>query len=64
MPGVRVANVPPSVAEFIVDKPTTVMVTFVPAIPDATEVVSVGAPSMVKVATALSVGVPKVRLTV
>jgi hypothetical protein len=64
VPGVRVANVPPRVAVLNVDKPTTVIVTFVPAFPDAKVVVKVGAPSMVKVATALSEGVPKVRLTV
>ena len=63
MPGVIAANVPPRVAAPIVDKPTTVMVTFVPAIPEANDVVTVGAPSMVKVAIALSVGVFKVRFT-
>lgn len=62
--GVIVANDPPKVAVLIADKPTTVRVTFVPAIPDIGVVVRVGAPSIVNVAIALSVGVPKVRLTV
>lgn len=62
--GVIVANVPPRVAVLIVDKPTTVKVTFVPAVPEVGVVVRVGAPSMVKSRVALSVGVFKVRFTV
>lgn len=62
--GVIVANVPPRVAVLIVDKPTTVKVTFVPAAPEVGVVVRVGAPSIVNVATALSVGVFRVRFTV
>lgn len=54
----------PSVAVETVCMPTTVMVTFVPTIAEATEVVTVGAPSMVKVAIALSVGNVRVRFTV
>lgn len=54
----------PRVAVFTPVMPTTITVTFVPTIADATEVVTVGAPSMVKVATALSVGNETVRFTV
>ena len=43
--------------------PTTVTVTFVPTVAEVTEVVTVGAPSMVKLAIALSVGNVRVRLT-
>ena len=63
VPGVanRLDRVPPRVAVATLVKPTTVTVTFVPTVADVTEVVIVGAPSMVKVELiALSVGPARV----
>jgi hypothetical protein len=53
----------PRVAAETVCIPTTVTVTFVPTIAEATEVVTVGAPSTVKLAIAFSVGAVRVKLT-
>jgi len=53
----------PRVATETVCIPTTVAVTFAPTFAEVTEVVTVGATSMVKVAIALSVGNVRVRLT-
>jgi len=54
----------PRVAVATLVKPTTVMVTFAPTIPEDAEVVIVGVPSMVKDADAVSVGLDKVRVIV
>jgi len=62
---VIVDNAPPIVTVFNVDNPTTVNVTFVPAAPDIKLVATVGAPSIVRLATALSIGkLVVVRFTV
>lgn len=62
---IKLAKVPPRVAVVIPVRPTTVRVTFVPTAADATLGVTVGEPSMVKVAlVALSVGTVRVRVTV